>query len=84
VRREAAVTVARAGPDDPEASGGQLTLCLRRDWRSYILLVTAFSVDNGKSLPQMAFWVFPLAIGGPLILYARCRHPIFRYPNPEA
>jgi len=29
VRREAAVTVARAGPDDPEASGGQLTLCLQ-------------------------------------------------------
>jgi hypothetical protein len=23
------VTVARAGPDDPEASGGQLTLCLQ-------------------------------------------------------
>ena len=29
VRREAAVTVARAGPDDPEASGGQLTLGLQ-------------------------------------------------------
>src|SRR5215469_9423961 len=29
VRREAAVTVARAGPDDPEASGGQLTLRLQ-------------------------------------------------------
>jgi hypothetical protein len=49
---------------------------------SYILLLTAFYVDNGKNLPlwnelpQMAFWILPGAIGTPLILYALFRHPL--------
>ena len=51
---------------------------------SYILLVTAFYVDNGKSLPlwrdlpQVTFWLFPSAVGLPIILYALRRHPIPR------
>jgi hypothetical protein len=49
---------------------------------SYILLLMAFYVDNGKSLPlwrelpQIAFWFLPSAVGVPLILYALLRHPL--------
>jgi cell division protein FtsW (lipid II flippase) len=49
---------------------------------SYILLLTAFYVDNGKNLPlwrelpEIAFWFLPSAIGVPLILYALLRHPL--------
>ena len=51
---------------------------------SYILLLTAFYVDNGKSLPlwkefpQWAFWVLPGAIRAPVIIYALLRHPLVR------
>jgi uncharacterized membrane protein len=51
---------------------------------SYILLLTAFYVDNGKSLPlwkelpQLAFWVFPSAIWIPLMVYALFQHPLVR------
>ena len=47
---------------------------------SYILMLTAFYVDNGKNLPlwkelpQIAFWLLPGAIGVPLIVYASFRH----------
>jgi uncharacterized membrane protein len=49
---------------------------------SYIFMLTAFYVDNGKNLPlwrelpEIAFWVLPSAIGVPLILYALLRHPL--------
>lgn len=52
---------------------------------SYILLLTAFYVDNGKSLPfwrelpQIAFWILPSAIGIPIILYVLRRHPVRKY-----
>ena len=67
---------------------------LRQRWRnwlrlhicgmgsSYILMLTAFYVDNGKNLPlwkelpQIAFWFLPGAIGIPLILNALFRHPV--------
>lgn len=69
---------------------------LRRRWRywvrlhitgmglSYILMLTAFYVDNGKNLPlwrelpQWAFWVLPAALGLPIMLYALLRHPLVR------
>jgi uncharacterized membrane protein len=69
---------------------------LRRRWRnwasqhatgmgaSYILLLTAFYVDNGKNLPlwkqlpQFAFWLLPSAIGIPIIVYVLLRHPLIR------
>lgn len=69
---------------------------LRRRWRnrirlhiscmglSYILLLTAFYVDNGKNLPlwnklpQIAFWVLPTAAGIPFIARALLRHPLIR------
>jgi hypothetical protein len=46
---------------------------------SYILLLTAFYVDNGKSLPlgkelpSIAYWLLPSAIGIPLIIRASYR-----------
>jgi len=51
---------------------------------SYILLLIAFYVDNGKNLPlwkelpQWAFWVLPFAIGAPIIIHALMRHPLAR------
>ncbi|HEV2098593.1 MAG TPA: hypothetical protein VGR45_06655 [Stellaceae bacterium] len=51
---------------------------------SYILLLTAFYVDNGKSLPlwkelpPIAFWLIPSAVGIPIVLNALLRHPLVR------
>ena len=51
---------------------------------SYIFLLTAFYVDNGKNLPfwnqfsQIFFWLFPAGIGVPIIIYALLRHPLNR------
>jgi len=49
---------------------------------SYIFLLTAFFVDNGKNLPlwrelpQVAFWVLPSMIGTPIIAYVLWWHPL--------
>ena len=49
---------------------------------SYILLITAFYVDNGRNLPlwrelpQIAFWVLPALTGAPILLHAFFRHPL--------
>ena len=70
---------------------------LRQRWRSrlrvhvasmgasYILMLTAFYVDNGKrtsplwrELPHRAFWVLPVAVGAPIIIYVMLRHPLMR------
>jgi uncharacterized membrane protein len=69
---------------------------LRRRWRnwvelhitgmglSYILMLTAFYVDNGKNLPlwrelpQWSFWILPTVLGLPIILYALLCHPLLR------
>jgi primosomal protein N' len=66
----------------------------RRRWRgwvrlhisglglSYVLMLTAFYVDNGQSLPlwkelpPLTYWVLPSAIGLPIILWALWRHPL--------
>ena len=51
---------------------------------SYVLVLTAFYVDNGKNLPlwkelpQIAFWLLPGVIGIPLILRALLTHPLAR------
>jgi ribose/xylose/arabinose/galactoside ABC-type transport system permease subunit len=70
----------------------------RRRWRhrvpthivsmsmSFVLLVTAFYVDNGKNLPvwnqlpQIAFWVLPAAIGVPMIIWQLHRNPLTYRP----
>jgi hypothetical protein len=49
---------------------------------SYILMITAFYVDNGKNLalwrelPQIAFWFLPTIIGAPIVLYVLRNHPL--------
>jgi hypothetical protein len=53
---------------------------------SYIVLLTAFYVDNGKSLPlwrdlpSLAYWLLPAAIGTPFIAHAFLWHPLVRNP----
>src|SRR5215471_2758430 len=48
---------------------------------SFILMITAFYVDNGKNLPlwrelpQIAFWFLPAMIGTPIILFVLRTHP---------
>jgi uncharacterized membrane protein len=67
---------------------------LRRRWRqwprlhltfmaaSYVLMITAFYVDNGKNLPlwrelpQIAFWILPGLAAAPVLLYALRFHPV--------
>lgn len=74
---------------------------LRRRWRgwprlhiasmgsSYVLMLTAFYVDNGrnlpvwKELPTIAYWLGPAAIGLPLIVNAMLRHPVVRRRTAE-
>jgi hypothetical protein len=69
---------------------------LRERWRSwvrlhivgmglsYILMLTAFYVDNGKNLPlwrelpQFAFWLLPAGIGIPILLRSLLKHPLAR------
>ena len=51
---------------------------------SYVLLLIAFYVDNGKNLPlwrdrpRVSYWAIPAAIGIPLILRTLLRHPLTR------
>ena len=51
---------------------------------SYILMLTAFYVDNGKNLPfwkelpQIAFWLLPAGLGLPLIVHTLLKHPLAR------
>ena len=53
---------------------------------SYVLLLIAFYVDNGKQLPlwkdlpHFTYWLLPLAAGVPLIIRALLRHPLARGP----
>jgi hypothetical protein len=60
---------------------------------SYILLLTAFYVDNGahlplwRELPSLAYWLVPAAVGLPLIAVTLRRHPLAqaeRRARPEA
>jgi len=54
---------------------------------SYVLLLIAFYVDNGhslplwKELPPIAYWLLPAAIGIPLIVRALLWHPLARQPH---
>jgi len=49
---------------------------------SYILLLTAFYVDNGahlplwRELPPLTYWLLPAGIGLPLIMVTLRRHPL--------
>lgn len=49
---------------------------------SYILLLTAFYVDNGphlplwRSLPRAAHWILPSLVGFPILGWVLTRHPL--------
>ena len=51
---------------------------------SYVLLIVAFYLDNGKQLPlwrdlpPALYWLLPSAIGIPIIILALMRHPLSR------
>ena len=53
---------------------------------SYVLMLVAFYVDNGKQLPlwkdlpYFTYWLLPLAVGIPLIVRALLWHPLARHP----
>lgn len=57
---------------------------------SYILLLTAFYVDNGKNLPvwkdlpSVAYWTVPSAIGLPIMIWSLLYHRLVRSPLPVA
>lgn len=74
------------------ASASVGRLAMRRRWRafvplhiagmgsSYVLMLTAFYVDNGKNLPlwkllpTIAYWLAPALVGAPLIVRAMVRY----------
>ena len=49
---------------------------------SYVLLLTAFYVDNGKQLPlwrdlpHWTHWILPALVGAPIIVWAFLYHPL--------
>ena len=51
---------------------------------SYVFMLTAFYVDNGKSLPlwkelpPIVLWLLPAVVGIPIIARALLRHPLLR------
>src|SRR5262245_53530553 len=51
---------------------------------SYVVLLIAFYVDNGKQLPlwrdlpRFRYWLLPLAVGVPLVIGALLWHPLAR------
>jgi len=55
---------------------------------SYIFLLIAFYVDNGKQLPiwkdlpHVTYWLLPLLVGAPLLARALLTHPLVREPPP--
>ena len=55
---------------------------------SYVLLLIAFYVDNGKQLPvwkdlpHFTYWLLPLAVGVPLIVRAVLWHPLAQQKSP--
>ena len=54
---------------------------------SYVLMLIAFYVDNGKQLPlwkdlpHFTYWLLPLVVGIPLIVRALLWHPLVRRPS---
>jgi len=49
---------------------------------SYVIMLIAFYVDNGKqlpiwkNLPHFAYWLLPLAVAAPLLIWALLWHPL--------
>lgn len=51
---------------------------------SYVALLTAFYVDNGRNLPvwrdmpSIAYWMAPTLMGAPILFWVLARHPLLR------
>lgn len=66
----------------PSRSGGRIRIHVIAMGLSYVLLLTAFYVDNGpnlpvwRRLPHIAYWVLPILLGAPLIVRALLTHPV--------
>lgn len=75
----AAVVGRRVAPSRPS---GRVRVHVIAMGLSYILLLTAFYVDNGPNLPgwrllpSVAFWVLPILVGAPLIWRVLLTHPV--------
>ncbi|HEV2319777.1 MAG TPA: class I SAM-dependent methyltransferase [Verrucomicrobiae bacterium] len=73
-------TVARGAV--PREGRGSACIHLSGMGLSYILLLTAFYVDNGRNLPlwrdlpTWTYWLLPAVIGVPIITRALRRHPL--------
>ena len=52
---------------------------------SFIILLTAFYVDNGKNLPlwkllpEIYYWIIPGIIGIPIMIYVLLHHPLTKF-----
>jgi hypothetical protein len=50
--------------------------------QSYVIMLIAFYVDNGKQLPvwkdlpHFVYWLLPLMLATPLVVWALLRHPL--------
>jgi len=61
---------------------GWLKLHITGMGMSYIILLTAFYVDNGphlplwRALPTLAYWIGPSLVGVPIVIHALIRHPL--------
>jgi len=68
----------------PSRSEGRVRIHITAMGLSYILLLTAFYVDNGQNLPvwrhlpHVTYWLVPFLVGAPLIVRAVATHPLAR------
>jgi hypothetical protein len=64
------------------AGAGWLRVHLTGMGVSYMLLLTAFYVDNGphlplwRALPPLAHWLIPSVVGVPILIWVHTRHPL--------
>jgi hypothetical protein len=70
---------------------GRSAIRRRRNWirlhiggmsLSYVVMLIAFYVDNGKQLPvwkglpHFTYWLLPVVVAAPLVVWALLRHPL--------
>jgi hypothetical protein len=66
----------------PSRSAGRIRVHVTAMALSYVLLLTAFYVDNGpnlplwRRLPHLTYWVLPILVGAPLIVRVLLTHPL--------
>jgi len=66
----------------PSRSGVRIRVHVTAMGLSYVLLLTAFYVDNGpnlplwRRLPHLTYWVLPILVGAPLIVRVLLTHPV--------